>query len=154
MKPYNRKIIISIGLLFSIISCSMSSPPTVKTPGYTVLSQGQQSGFTLQKTLLLENAGEFSELWAIHTGGSKTPVPIINFKNTIVVANFLGEQSTGGYSITVDSVVTTAKYTQVTFTTHRPIPGSMRTMQITQPYIMIKLDKTKQPIYFEYNREY
>ncbi|VAW99900.1 hypothetical protein MNBD_GAMMA21-2399 [hydrothermal vent metagenome] len=153
MKYFYPKIFISLSLLFAVISCSSPPPTVVKTPSYSVISQGQQSGFTLQKVLIIESTGEFNELWAIHTGGSKTPTPIINFKSSVVVANFLGEQPTGGYSIKVNKVVYTEKYTQIIFSTHRPTPGSMRTMQITQPYIMIKIDKTKKPIYFEYNRE-
>ena len=152
MKYFYPKLIIISSLLFALISCSSPPPVVVKTASYSVILQGQQSGFTLQKALILENTDEFNELWAIHTGGSKTPTPIINFKNSVVIANFLGEQPTGGYSIKVNKVVYSEKYTQVIFSTHRPTPGSMRTMQITQPYIMIKIDKTKKPIYFEYTR--
>ncbi len=148
----NHKLIILLGLLFSVFSCS-SPPPPVKPPSYQVLSQGQQSGFSLQKTLIIENAEEFTELWSIHTGGMKTPIPIIDFKHTVVIASFLGEQTTGGYSIKVQDVIFTEKFTKIVFIGQYPTPGSMRTMQITQPFIMIKVDKTNKPIYFEYLRE-
>ncbi len=152
MKFFYAQFIISLGLLVNVISCSTPPPAPVADPSYTILSQGQQSGFTLQKALIIENANEFNQLWAIHTGGAKTPTPVINFNSTVVVANFLGEQPTGGYSIQVDKVVNTEKYTQIIFAIQRPAPGSMRTMQITQPYIMIKLSKTNKPIYFDYTR--
>jgi len=152
LKPFKREVLITIGLLVFVIGCS-SQPATIKLPSYSLISQGQQSGFTLQKTLIIENATEFNELWAIHTGGAKTPTPVMNFNNTIVVANFLGEQPTGGYLIKVAKVINSEKSTQIIFSIHRPTPGSMRTMQITQPYIMIKLKKTNKPIYFKYNGE-
>ena len=88
------------------------------------------------------------------TGNGSTRIISCNLDSgtnlDLVVANFLGEQHTGGYSITVDKVINTEKYTQIIFSTHRPKPGSMRTMQITQPYIMIKVAKSKKPIIFEY----
>jgi len=154
LKQKIHNVLILLVVCISVVNCSSPPPPVVKSPTYKVLSQGQQSGFTLQKTLIIDNANEFNELWAIHTGGMKTPTPIIDFKRKAVIASFLGEQTTGGYSIKVLDVIYTEKFTQVIFAGHRPTPGSMRTMQITQPYLMITVDKTKKPIYFKYSREF
>ena len=151
LPPY---ILLSAVLFFSsIASCTSTPEPPPQTPNYTILAEGQHSGFTLQKTLLLESTNEFIQLWAIHTGSGQTPVPVIDFKTNVVVASFLGEQRTGGYSIQLDKVIEGDKDIQVLLKIKRPAPGSMRTMQITQPFVIFTLSKAQKPVIFKYSRK-
>jgi len=158
LKKFKKSLLLFSALLSipflctSLISCA-SNPTSSLTSSYTLLAEGQSSGFTLQKTFIIESAEEFSQLWSIHMGSRETPVPIIDFTTKIVIAGYFGEQHTAGYSIKVGKIIDTEQHTQVIFKLKHPKPGSLRAMLITQPFIIFSLEKKTKPIRFNYIRE-
>jgi hypothetical protein len=58
----------------------------------------------------------------------------------------MGEKTTGGYKINVESVVETEKNIIVTIKEVTPEPGKMVTQEITTPYTIVKIKSKKEII--------
>lgn len=145
------KIILSSLIFFFCLTACASNQPEPVTPDYQIIATGQNSGFTLRKTLLIETENELKQFWSIHTKGNNTPLPKIDFTTTVMIAAFYGEQRTGGYSITLDKVEYNKQSTDVYFNIAHPKPGSMRIMVITQPFVILTITKNNTPVRFFYN---
>ena len=59
-----------------------------------------------------------------------------SFEGTIIIAK-MGEKSTGGYSIEVESVKDAGRFTEVTFLSKSP--SGMATMALTNPFVIVYL---------------
>jgi fructose-specific phosphotransferase system component IIB len=67
----------------------------------------------------------------------------INNSNFIILN--MGEKASGGYSISVDSVVETPEKIIVTVKENEPPAGSINSMAMTYPYCIVKIN-SKKPI--------
>ncbi|TMI09973.1 protease complex subunit PrcB family protein [Candidatus Bathyarchaeota archaeon] len=76
------------------------------------------------------------------------PVPEVNFTERTVLAVFLGEKPTGGYSIQITDVDSRASHLVVTVLTTVPGPYCIVTQAFTSPYQMIWIPKTDQKVLF------
>ena len=71
--------------------------------------------------------------------------------NDVQTSNFLvlnmGEKTSGGYSIGIDSVVETDKNIVITIKETSPEPGSMVTQAFTNPFCVVKINSKKDIIF-------
>jgi hypothetical protein len=65
----------------------------------------------------------------------------VNFNEEMVIAVFMGEKATGGFSIEVVDVLEQKDYVAILIKTVKPDPGQMVTEAITSPYHIIKLKR-------------
>jgi len=70
------------------------------------IEQGEFSGHSGAETLLIANAQEWHSLWGLHTSilASPTAAPDVDFKHEMVLAYFMGDQSSGGFHVRTESV--------------------------------------------------
>lgn len=142
------------GILFtlfviSLSSCASTPPPPdpalEKHPPFTVIDQGSHSGLTLAKHLVIYSADDWQELWQVHTN---KPLPKIDFSKDMVIAVFLGEYPTGGYIVGIHELEKSATALQVSLNIQSPTPGSVLTMELSQPFVIIKTGRNTLPINF------
>lgn len=74
-------------------------------------------------------------------------VPAVNFKENNVVALFLGEKRTGGYSISVESAVVKNDKAEVKILNGYPEAGGMVTMMLTSPYCIAAIPKANETVF-------
>lgn len=77
-----------------------------------------------------------------------TKLPKINFTNHTVIAAFMGEQKTGGYSIEIKKIKDSGKEIIVYIKERAPAKGAITTMILTQPYHVVKVKKITKPVVF------
>ncbi|MBE99773.1 protease complex subunit PrcB family protein [Flavobacterium coralii] len=70
----------------------------------------------------------------------------VDFSKYNVVAVFMGQKRSGGYSITVEKVVVDGNTAQVLVKNTLPEQGAMVTMALTAPYCMAAIPKTDKVI--------
>lgn len=78
-----------------------------------------------------------------------TKLPKINFTNYTVIAAFMGEQKTGGYSIEIKKIQDSGKEIIVYIKERAPAKGAITTMILTQPYHVVKVKKIAKPVVFK-----
>lgn len=131
-----RKIIFAITLFAAITGCS-SKKDSINT-GYTVLKQEAYGG-TEEETNLLINSQE--ELVSLYGQINVPELPKIDFKKQSVVAIFMGQQRTGGYSVSITDVNVTENTAEISVI--KTTPTGMVTMALTAPYCIAIIPKVE-----------
>jgi hypothetical protein len=133
-------------IIFTFYSCSTSTKVnTDSKPLYEILLQQNYGGASIRFFEILSEPNEIVML-------TKDPKLKNRVKNTdIETANFvvlnMGEKSTIGYRIEIQSVVETDKNIIITTKEIPPIPGSITIQQISTPYYIVKINSKKKIIF-------
>ena len=78
--------------------------------------------------------------------------PNINFDEKKVIAVFMGERSTGGYSINITRIIEKEDYIEVFIRETSPPPEAFVIMVITHPYHIVKVGRIDKEIKFRKER--
>lgn len=135
------RFFISIGI-FLLVACSIGSK-NVNQPlpvPFTKLAQGQQSNLSLEKHLIIQSNRSWGKLWRAHNGGRELK-PVVDFSREMVIAIFTGQKNTGGYKVDIQDININNSGMTVNVIFYKPSPGSIVTMALTQPYVIIKTQK-------------
>lgn len=133
-----------------------TTPPPATTPmptkdiDFETIAKGYYSGHREQANLVINDEEEWNEIWM--TINSNTfpvqPAPEIDFSKYTVIAVFMGEFSTGGYGIEVEKVMGDGDDIGIYVEKTYPDADSPVTMAFTQPYHIIKIEKTGKRVVF------
>jgi len=77
------------------------------------------------------------------------PIPTIDFSKETVIAVFMGEKTSGGYAVSVESVKEEGEKVIVQIKEVKPGTKDMVTMAITQPFCFAKINNVGKEIVFE-----
>ncbi|MGM0675005.1 MAG: protease complex subunit PrcB family protein [Spirochaetota bacterium] len=127
---------------------------------YRVLSEGANSA---QGEALAARADTEAGLAALWERVSQTRLPepdppAVSFEDEVVVAVFLGERSTGGYSVEIDAVCRAGpsrtggaqadegqadkeEAVHLCYTEYEPAEDAMVTMALTSPYVLVAIER-------------
>lgn len=120
----------------------------VRELSFSTVERGVSSGIRERAQRVIGTVEEWRALWASHysTALSPPPLPPIDFSREMIIAVFMGEQRTGGFSLEIKKVEEREGRLQVPFLEHSPAPGSPVLQVLTQPYHMIRLPRTELPV--------
>ena len=149
-----------IGALVSIwaVGCSgaIGAPEFGGTP-LTVTRLGTTQGSFLsysqlrqsQRAVIRDNTA-WQAAWAsLWPAGAPIPAPPnVDFTKEMVVLAALGERSTGGYAIVVDSATENATGATVWVSLNSPGAGCVTTQAFTQPVDIAKVTRTDAAVHF------
>ena len=127
-----------------------TKPLLQNTIAFETLAQDFYGGMTDSKFMVIKNEKTLDTIYNLINEG-KIPVlktPIINFEQEMVIALFLGEKNSGGYSIAVEQIMNVDDKVNVVYRITSPKAGEMVTSVMTQPYCIIKIPKTSKEIVF------
>ena len=146
----NLKMVAIAVVLVSIISVSYlgfqnaMNPRVLPTVHYEEVDQGYYCGIREKVEYVIDNNESWGILWTeMHNISTSTPhLPSVDFQNEVVIAVFIGEFSTGGYSANIKRI----EYTTGGYIVHvdeiHPGEGCGLTMALTQPYHIVKANLT------------
>ena len=127
-------------------SASPSASPSSSTPAaggeevsFSNLSQ-RNSQIQEARTTTVTTPEAWETLWSEHMGADSER-PEVDFAKEAVVAVFLGQKPTGGYSVTIQSVRLIEKTLQVTYAEKSPSPDSITTQVISYPSHIVKVNQ-------------
>lgn len=140
-----KKIVLSLVAL-TLVSCGATSTKSFdKNSLYKVLTQQSNGGASIRFFEILSEPDQIAMLQNDENLKNK-----IN-PNDIQTSNFLvlnmGEKTTGGYSIGIDTVIETDKNIVITIKETSPEPGSMVTQAFTNPFCVVKINSKKDIIF-------
>jgi hypothetical protein len=128
-----------------LVSCSTTiTRDTVKKPLFEVLTQQSDGGANINFYEILTEPNEIKMLQNDKKLRSKISTLDVQ-KSNFVILN-MGEKITGGYSITIESVVETDKNIIINVKESVPAPNSMITQGITYPFCVVKINSKKEII--------
>ena len=140
-----KKIVLS-SVTLALVSCGATATKnSEKNSLYEVLTQQTNGGASIRFFEILSEPNQIAMLQNDENLKNK-----IN-PNDIQTSNFLvlnmGEKSTGGYSIGIDTVIETDKNIVITIKETYPEPGSMVTQAFTNPFCVVKINSKKDIIF-------
>ena len=97
---------------------------------------------------------EYERIWRQTQSGSPAEPDVeggateVDFDSEMVIALFMGRQSTGGYAIEVDEVRVDERRATVYYRERHPDRGAMVTQALTSPYHLVRLPRLSRDIRF------
>ncbi|SDX88602.1 protease complex subunit PrcB family protein [Flavobacterium degerlachei] len=139
-----KKISISL-LTLLLVSCGASTPiNTERKVLYEVLTQQGDGGGNIHFFEILTEPNEIRMLQNDKKLRNKIS-PIDVQKSNFVILN-MGEKNTGGYSISIESVVETDKNIIISVKESSPVLGSMVSQGFSYPFCVVKINSKKEII--------
>ncbi len=158
----NKKIIfillglglVVIGGTILAIGGNLFPLPVSRSEGVNIetIEKGIYCGITEKRNYVIKNEDEWKNLWVnIHSGVLIEPPPQtqIDFSNYSVIAVFMGEKNTGGYSIEIDKIYHEGDKIVVYINESTPAPDMMVTQALTQPYHIVKVERIDKEVIFK-----
>ena len=105
-----------------------------------VLDAGELSNRSIAYRTDARNEAQWRVLWAQHRD---TSPPYVDFVNEMVIGVFLGARSTGGFSVTLESVRRTGDDLDVQALEGRPGPACIVAQVVTAPYILVRVPRVE-----------
>jgi len=108
------------------------------------------SGMTQSERLVVRDASAWSNVWT-SISAKETPAPVlpsIDFATRMVVVAAVGQRNSGGYTIRVDSAMTTTDGLTVWISTIDPGSTCLTTAALTQPVDVASLPRIQGAVRF------
>lgn len=135
-----KKVITFCLILVVLTGCSIKVVNNIKVDAavaFEILKQDAYGGRDEKSTVVIKSHDELVKLYK-ELGW--TNVPTVDFSQNNVVALFMGQKNTGGYSISVKKV--TIEDNTAIINTLETKPEGMATMALTAPYCIVVIAKT------------
>ena len=112
--------------------------------------KGYHCGYSEPERLVIETESEWKEVWdkVVAFQIPKPELPNVDFETHMIIAVFMGEQRTGGYSINITRIIKEEEGIVVEVEEKHPHPDSLVTMTLTQPYHIVIIEKSHLPVRF------
>ncbi|MGQ9630068.1 MAG: protease complex subunit PrcB family protein [bacterium] len=116
-----------------------------------VIGKGFQSGYTEAANLVIKDEEEWKAIWEkVATPTLPKPeIPKVDFEKNMLIAVFMGQKSTGGYSVEVVGVEYRSDEVVVHIKETSPKPGAIVTQSLTQPFFIVQVPRSELPVRFE-----
>jgi len=134
-------------LLFLLLGSIVFVGGCKTTLNFETLSIGHYCSHVEKANYVINSLDEWTQLLE-RSHLDVTKLPEINFTNYTVIAAFMGEQRTGGYSIEIKKIKDSGKEIIVHIKEKAPAKGAITTMVLTQPYHVVKAKKITKPVVF------
>ena len=139
------KRLISLILTFILVSCGASSSKKSEVNSlYEVLTQQTDGGASIRFFEILTEKNEIAMLQNDEKLIDKIKANDIQTSNFVVLN--MGEKTSAGYKINIESVVETEKNIIISIKEIIPGKGSVTTEEITTPYCVVKINSKKEII--------
>lgn len=114
--------------------------------------KGYHCGYVDSERLVIETEGEWKEVWEKVVGFQipKPKLPEVDFETEMIIAVFMGEQRTGGYSIDITRIIKEEEEIVVQVKEKHPDPDLLVTMALTQPYHIVVVKSSPLPVRFQH----
>ena len=132
-----KKIVALSFILITIISCNSKKAASGEAD-FTIL---KENGYGGRETESHELVNDTKELIALCKELNIKEIPAVNFAQSSVVAVFMGQKRSGGYSITIEKVTVEDNTALVLVKNTVPEPGAAVTMALTAPYCVALIPK-------------
>lgn len=140
-----KKIVVSLVALAAVSCGATATKSSDKNSLYEVLTQQSNGGASIRFFEILSEPDQITMLQNDENLKNKISPNDIQTSNFLVLN--MGEKTSGGYSIGIDSVVETDKNIVITIKETSPEPGTMVTQAFTNPFCVVKINSKKDIIF-------
>lgn len=164
--PETISIIIAIALIvimgivsYLLVTNQINSDNSQNNPGnnlgkelqFTELKKGDSNAITQKQTRIIKNSEAWADLWT-EMFPTEMIASAINFNESMVIAVFHGQASTGGYDIKINKIIEQNNRILVYITETSPGKNCIVTQALTQSYHIIQLKPSNKQIEFVFEQ--
>ena len=152
-----RTLIAALSLL-AVAACETTTEPGVPDGAVQLtmeevpqsVAQDLYSGISDKRRLYIDNASDWSSLWAEVTAPymPPPPVPTIDFANEAVIVASMGMKPSGGYAIVIEGVYESQSTVYVEVREITPGSNCVTTAALTAPVYAVRAPKREFTIKF------
>lgn len=115
-----------------------------------ILANESHGGYETSKYLIIKDQESLEEIYGKVNMMRRPglPIPEIDWKNEMVIALFMGQKNSGGYSIVVDKI-TSINDNEIEFLLKETKPEGITTAVICQPFYFCKVQRTDKDVVFK-----
>ncbi|MFH1637649.1 MAG: protease complex subunit PrcB family protein [Candidatus Woesearchaeota archaeon] len=117
---------------------------------FATIDRGNYCEHLLRLNYVITDNQSWKDLW-MEVKSATVPdsrLPRIDFDKEMVIGVFMGNRSTGGYSVEITNLIEKDDSLEVYVCENTPKVGGMRTMGFSQPYHVIKSEKSEKEVKF------
>lgn len=113
-------------------------------------ARGNFSGIDGKRLMVIRDINDFTAMWNDHVDNvfPQPAQPEVDFGTDMVIAAFMGQQPTGGYSIEVEEVRENDEFLVVEIEMETPGDNCVVTQAVTQPFHIVLVPDTELPVQF------
>jgi len=132
-------------------TCPGEGPPTRLELDFDTVAQGTSSGVRDARQVLVRDGGTWAALWRQHAADvdPQPPLPEADFSREMIVAFFLGERPTAGYSVEIRRITLRPDRLVVRVAVTQPGSDDPVAQVLTQPFHMVKVQRAEVSAEFE-----
>jgi hypothetical protein len=139
-----KKVFFTLVLISILFSCTPTIKKIESRPLFEVLTQRDNGGASIR---FFEILSEPNEIGMLHNDPKlKIKISPMDTQTSNFIVMNMGEKTTGGFKIEIESVVETDKNIIVTTKEITPESSKISTQEITTPYCVVKINSKKEII--------
>ena len=143
-----KGIVVSFFILVLLAGCDSEDNDLSKSLDFETIEKDFYSGMETSQNVIVSNINDWEDLWNQTVTWTPDERPFVNFNESMVIAVFMGEQNSGGFEIEILELKEADDVIEVVSKFTIPEGGSGVTTALTQPFHMIKINKTDKNIIF------
>ena len=143
-------------LATTLFSCKTSQVVSTtsfepKVISFVELNSGTNGDFPIKSNEVISNQSDYNKAWeaAFKRFFDKQKPARIDFENSMILLVTMGEKTSGGYKIKIDSIVENEKTIVVTVLETSPGKNCMTTSVMTYPHQIVELKKSTKEVVFK-----
>jgi hypothetical protein len=131
-----------------VVSTTSFEPKNIT---YIELNSGTNGDFPEKTNKIINNQNDYNEAWtaAFKRFFDKQKPARIDFETKMILLVTMGEKTSGGYTIKIDSITENEKTIVVTVLETSPGKNCMNTSVMTYPHQIVELKKSSKEIVFK-----
>ena len=136
--------------ILALIRQYEATPAAARPPELAILPYRHSSGFDERMRTVVRDSATWGRLWTQTMGSHspKAPLPATNFARELLILAAMGTRSSGGYTITIDSVFTAADTVHVIVREWSPGRTCGTTAALTEPVAIARVERYELPTRF------
>jgi hypothetical protein len=127
-----------------------STPPAQRPPELALFPYRSNSGITTRERLVVTDQARWAQVWAdiVRNHSPTPPVPVVDFDRETIVVAAMGQRSSGGYVITIDSGTVEANTVVLSVTERSPGMTCGTTAALTAPVALARILRARATVRF------
>jgi hypothetical protein len=127
-----------------------ATPEASRSPELAMLPYRMTSGITRRDRIVIQDSAAWARVWP-ELVGSHSPKPVlprVDFSRELIVIASMGQRSSGGYSISIDSALVKGDTITLAVTEQSPGPRCGTTAALSSPVALARVRRPPVPIRF------
>lgn len=106
---------------------------------FETIQSGHLSGIARRTRIVIRSRPDWEQFWRLHTG-NRRPLPTapeVDFQKDMIVAVMMGQQSSGGYTIAIESITQENEKMRVDVQEQEPAEDAMTSSALSAPFHIV-----------------